>query len=260
MNLSKLNSEYLSNGRTSLPSNANVPTLPRVVLPFPPNITAYEIAHKRLQSNICSKVPNAFFIYRKVFVDHLLSLDHKFKMTEVSKLASENWKNESQEVISAYKKLSKQVEKELNNMRNKNLVYAIDIEKHKFVKRKERKSFGEHSISKFSINEKKSSTIAKIENSTNEINEGEGEVNNSRKILNYGLSPNFNSILDNNTMLIYDDELTISPIECEIPNDSYDYGHKKYYDPSTILNNSQDFFEDYDNLEWYLNDSIINLI
>jgi hypothetical protein len=214
MNLSsKLNSE--DNQSTSLLSN--VTTLPRVILPFPPNITAYEIAHRRVRSNICSKVPNAFFIYRKVFMDHLFSLDlryHKLKMSDVSKLASNHWKNESQEVITTYKKLSKQVEKELNNIRNKNLVYANDIEQHKFAKKKGRKSIGEeHSFSKFSINEK-SSTI-EINNFTNEINEGINySINNksdSIKILNYlqpRLSPNFNfnSILDNNTMWLYNNE------------------------------------------------------
>lgn len=256
MNVSKLNSENLSSG-ISLPSNAGSNyILPRIILPFPPNISAYEIAHKRLRSNICSRVPNAFFIYRKVFMDHLLSLDHKFKMTDVSKLASEHWKNESQEVITTYKKISKQVEKELNKMRCKDLVYASDIEKHKFVKKKERKSIGECSISTFSINEK--SSIDEIDNSMNKIS---GGINyslkskpNSINILNYlqpRLSPNFNfnSILDNNTMQLYDNELTISSIDCQISNDSninyYDYGHKKFHDLSTLGDH---------NLEWYLND------
>ncbi|CAB4424433.1 unnamed protein product [Rhizophagus irregularis] len=264
MNVSNLNSENLS----SVISN-NI--LPRVILPFPPNITAYEIANKRLRSNIRSKAPNAFFIYRKVFMDHLLSLDHKFKMTDVSKLASEHWKHETQEVITTYKKISKQVEKELNNIRNKNLVYANDIEKHKFMKRKESKSIGECTISTFSINEKSSTN--EIDNSKNKINNGGINCSkpNSIKILKYlqpRLSPNFNfnSILDENIMRLHDNELTISSIDCQISKDSninncydynydydYDYGHKKFCDPSTLINNSQDYFGDH-NLEWYLND------
>ncbi|CAG8488421.1 2677_t:CDS:2 [Dentiscutata heterogama] len=79
--------------------NANaLPTLPQITLPFPPVIRAIDIAKKRIRSKICKKSPNAFFVYRKAFVDHLSKLQHKLKMTEVSRLVSSHWKNEKPEI------------------------------------------------------------------------------------------------------------------------------------------------------------------
>src|SRR5438034_781869 len=42
---------------------------PPIKLPFPPPITAQDIVLKRPSSKICSRSPNAFFIYRKAYFD-----------------------------------------------------------------------------------------------------------------------------------------------------------------------------------------------
>ncbi|CAG8552820.1 26553_t:CDS:1 [Dentiscutata erythropus] len=118
--------------------NANVlPTLPQITLPFPPVIRAIDIAKKRIRSKICKKSPNAFFVYRKAFVDHLSKLQHKLKMTEVSRLVSSHWKNEKPEIKLAYENIAKDVEKELNDIRIRDLVYA-DI--HEKCKRRRNKN------------------------------------------------------------------------------------------------------------------------
>jgi hypothetical protein len=96
---------------------------PSIKLPFPPPITAQDIVLKRPNSKICSKSPNAFFCYRKAYFDQLALLNQRFKMTDVSKLVSINWKNECIEVKEAYKKLAKEVEWELNERRKRDLVY-----------------------------------------------------------------------------------------------------------------------------------------
>ncbi|CAI2161946.1 20046_t:CDS:2 [Funneliformis geosporum] len=103
--------------------------LPLIELPFPPTIRASDIAQKRLRSRICSKSPNAFFVYRKAFVDQLAGFggNNKLKMTEVSRLVSSRWKRESKLVKEAYEEIAKQVEKELNDIRNKDLVYTDDF-------------------------------------------------------------------------------------------------------------------------------------
>ncbi|KAF0481162.1 MATA-HMG [Gigaspora margarita] len=106
-----------------------LPTLPQITLPFPPEIRAIDIAKKRIRSKICKKSPNAFFVYRKAFVDHLSNLQHKLKMTEVSRLVSSHWKNETPEVKQVYENIAKDVEKELNDIRIKDLVYADIHEK-----------------------------------------------------------------------------------------------------------------------------------
>src|SRR6266542_4809153 len=112
---------------TSNSNNSN--QFPFIKLPFPPTIRASDIARKRLRSRICSKSPNAFFVYRKAFVDQLsvFSGKNKLKMTEVSRLVSSRWKMESKQVKVAYEEIAKQVEQELNNIRNKDLVYTDDF-------------------------------------------------------------------------------------------------------------------------------------
>ncbi|RIA99551.1 hypothetical protein C1645_730811 [Glomus cerebriforme] len=97
---------------------------PPIQLPFPPPITAQDIVLKRSSSKICSKSPNAFFIYRKVYFDQLSLLNQRYKMTDVSKLVSLYWKNECREVKEAYKKIAKEVESELNERRKRDLVYS----------------------------------------------------------------------------------------------------------------------------------------
>src|SRR4051812_26908256 len=114
-------------------SNLNAPNLNnfnQFQLPFPPTIRASDIAQKRLRSRICSKSPNAFFIYRKAFVDQLSNFNgnNKLKMTEVSRLVSSRWKMESKQVKVAYEEIAKQVEQELNDIRNKDLVYTDDFD------------------------------------------------------------------------------------------------------------------------------------
>jgi hypothetical protein len=111
---------------------------PFIKLPYPPTIRASDIAKKRIRSKICSKSPNAFFVYRKAFVDQLSNLTgkNKLKMTEVSRLVSSHWKLESKQVKDAYEEIAKQVEQELNNIRNKDLVYTDDFD----IGRKKRKN------------------------------------------------------------------------------------------------------------------------
>lgn len=137
---------HLTNKQTkSQQSSSTVSSLPidlmEISLPFPPVISASEIAHKRIRSKICQKSPNAFFVYRKAFVDHLSKLRHKLKMTDVSKLVSHHWKCETTEVKLVYENIAKEVEKELNNIRNKDLVYE-DI--HEKCRRKRNKQNGKN--------------------------------------------------------------------------------------------------------------------
>ncbi|RHZ79833.1 hypothetical protein Glove_140g146 [Diversispora epigaea] len=126
----------------SISTTSPLPTdLLNINLPFPPVLSASEIAHKRIRSKICQKSPNAFFVYRKAFVDHLSRLSHKLKMTDVSRLVSHHWKCEKSEIKMVYENIAKEVEIELNNIRNKNLVYE-DI--HEKSRRKRNKQNGKN--------------------------------------------------------------------------------------------------------------------
>ncbi|CAG8494630.1 8794_t:CDS:2 [Scutellospora calospora] len=96
---------------------------PLINLPFPPTIKAAEIVDRRKSSQLTMKSPNAFFIYRKAFLDHLSETYKDLKMTDVSKLVGICWRNEPEVVKEEYRKLSKQVEIELNNKRQKNVSF-----------------------------------------------------------------------------------------------------------------------------------------
>ncbi|KAF0347913.1 MATA-HMG [Gigaspora margarita] len=94
-------------------------------LPFPPNFNvAADIVNRRKSSQINLKAPNAFLIYRKIFLDYLGTTNHNLKMTDVSKLVSTYWKNEPESVKSFYKKVSQQVECELNERRKANVSFC----------------------------------------------------------------------------------------------------------------------------------------
>lgn len=87
------------------------------MLPFPPTIKVSDIIKKREPCKIALKGPNAFIIYRKAFLNQLYIENHNLKMTEVSKLVSIQWKNETEIVKEAYRKISREVEIELSEKR-----------------------------------------------------------------------------------------------------------------------------------------------
>ncbi|CAG8559712.1 3074_t:CDS:2 [Diversispora eburnea] len=78
---------------------------------YPPPVTKDDFLGRPF-TNIDTKSPNAFFVYRKAFVKHLSDKNLKFRMTEVSKLVSYNWKNESKVVKDAYTKIAQEIDKE----------------------------------------------------------------------------------------------------------------------------------------------------
>ncbi|CAG8804224.1 11192_t:CDS:2 [Gigaspora margarita] len=96
---------------------------PPINLPFPPNIKAADIVDRRNSKQLTMKSPNAFFIYRKAFLDHLSATYQDLKMTDVSKLVGICWRNEPEIVKDEYRKLSREVEIELNNKRQKNVSF-----------------------------------------------------------------------------------------------------------------------------------------
>ncbi|RIB02149.1 hypothetical protein C2G38_2150123 [Gigaspora rosea] len=129
-------------------------------LPFPPNFNvAADIVNRRKSSQINLKAPNAFLIYRKIFLDYLCTTNHNLKMTDVSKLVSTYWKNEPESVKSFYKKVSQQVESELNEKRKANVSFrrvvwknsklsGLSKRRRKGVKKKRQFNFSANTSSK----------------------------------------------------------------------------------------------------------------
>src|ERR1043165_7564707 len=71
--------------------------------PFPPKTSVYDILSKtKLPNGTNKRIPNAFIIYRKSLHHDLLSKGYKISLSQVSTMASNEWKNESEEVKQTY--------------------------------------------------------------------------------------------------------------------------------------------------------------
>ncbi|GBB93680.1 hypothetical protein RclHR1_02210015 [Rhizophagus clarus] len=83
------------------------PPKPYVEVPLPICLDMEEFMPKK--SGGC-KTSNAFIIYRTVFAKVLMRKDYQSKMTDVSKWAASSWKNEKDEIVTAYKKFAKEIQ------------------------------------------------------------------------------------------------------------------------------------------------------
>ncbi|CAI2161949.1 3322_t:CDS:1 [Funneliformis geosporum] len=93
-------------------STPNIPPPP----PFPPIISVNDCLSIPAV-RIHGRSPNSFFIYRKAFTRHLLQLNYHLQMTQVSQLASTYWQNEPLDVKEAYQTLARDVNREINRIR-----------------------------------------------------------------------------------------------------------------------------------------------
>ncbi|RIB26659.1 hypothetical protein C2G38_2030040 [Gigaspora rosea] len=80
---------------------------------------------------------NAFFIYRKEYTKRAISGGIKMRMTEISKLASQAWKNEDANIKKAYTDISKRIEKRKQKKRNYQIVFDENMTKAQTVMPKE---------------------------------------------------------------------------------------------------------------------------
>nr|CAG8503322.1 14165_t:CDS:2 [Entrophospora candida] len=72
--------------------------------PFPPIVdTLGLISKKSVDGRIPARAPNAFIIYRKVYVEAARQQGHYLPMTVVSSMASQSWEQEPEFVKSEYK-------------------------------------------------------------------------------------------------------------------------------------------------------------
>ncbi|CAG8520405.1 23647_t:CDS:1, partial [Gigaspora rosea] len=76
---------------------------------------------------------NAFFIYRKEYTKRAISSGIKMRMTEISKLASQAWKNEDAKIKKAYTDISKRIEKKKQKERTYHIIFDENMTKVKTV-------------------------------------------------------------------------------------------------------------------------------
>ncbi|CAG8445480.1 6181_t:CDS:2 [Rhizophagus irregularis] len=97
----------------------NIQPPPVIKVPCPPIVTCDDFVRNRPKAKVDIKSPNSFFVYRTAFVKQLLSENHKFKMTQVSKWASIYWRKESDKTKMAYKDMAQIIDKEFQERRKK---------------------------------------------------------------------------------------------------------------------------------------------
>jgi len=88
------------------PPRRPVSNIPKITIPYPPEITALELITKAKVKKTATKSPNKFLIYRKAYVKELYALGIQCSMTDISKNIAESWKKEPKYVRDAYREIS----------------------------------------------------------------------------------------------------------------------------------------------------------
>jgi hypothetical protein len=81
---------------------------PFIKPPFPPLIDPKDLISKSIVGNKPNRAPNAFIIYRKMYVREARNEGYCFPMTVLSSIVSQSWEKEPEEVKIYYKKLAKE--------------------------------------------------------------------------------------------------------------------------------------------------------
>ncbi|CAG8557895.1 9928_t:CDS:1 [Funneliformis caledonium] len=75
--------------------------------PFPPPIGPKDLITKSIAGKKPNRAPNAFIIYRKMYVRESRNEGYCFPMTVLSSMVSQSWEKEPEEVKDYYKRLAK---------------------------------------------------------------------------------------------------------------------------------------------------------
>nr|CAG8442841.1 13159_t:CDS:2 [Entrophospora candida] len=155
-----------------------------------------------------AKSPNAFFIYRKVFLDQLTLLENNanFKMTDVSKLVSFYWKNELESVKDAYREIAQEVEIKLKEIRKKEVNSRVVWKKCKLgINKRKDSTTTINSKTKSNVSTRKPNKRSGIKMELKNFN---GKVDDDDKIIN-----RVNKANNNETVVKADDSELIIKAE-----------------------------------------------
>lgn len=98
--------------------------IPSIIIPFPPPINPEDLVGQKKDGEVPSRAPNAFLIYRRVFVKELQAQNYAFKMTDVSSMASASWKREPEYVKNEYWRIAGEAKTMLTTTRQKSLSFS----------------------------------------------------------------------------------------------------------------------------------------
>ncbi|RIB29643.1 hypothetical protein C2G38_2027577 [Gigaspora rosea] len=114
---------FINSGNDHMIQNQVIDNPQLIKLPFPPKINSRDLVILHPDGRV-PKSPNAFIIYRKLFVETARTSGYKLPMNIISSMASQSWEQESNEVKNEYKRIAK----EAFNYRNE-LFPKIKVEK-----------------------------------------------------------------------------------------------------------------------------------
>ncbi|CAG8489043.1 18273_t:CDS:1 [Dentiscutata erythropus] len=102
----------------------NITACPSIKVPYPPPISARELIFQKKNGEVPARAPNAFLIYRRVYVKQLQAQNYAFKMTDVSSMASSSWKSEPDWVKDEYLRIAGEAKNLLTTIRQKSLTFS----------------------------------------------------------------------------------------------------------------------------------------
>ncbi|CAG8630352.1 32_t:CDS:1, partial [Scutellospora calospora] len=68
----------------------------------------YDLSKKSSDDRIPARAPNAFIIYRKVYVETAREHGHCLPMTTISTMASQSWESADEQVKEEYRRIAKE--------------------------------------------------------------------------------------------------------------------------------------------------------
>ncbi|CAG8464884.1 5062_t:CDS:2 [Scutellospora calospora] len=83
---------------------------PNIILPFPPIVNIDDFVKLKPDGTIPTKPINAFMIYRLIYQKKLQTQFTNVSMRAVSKIISDSWKKESEDIKEEYRKIQRAVE------------------------------------------------------------------------------------------------------------------------------------------------------
>ncbi|GBC05557.1 hypothetical protein RclHR1_00630004 [Rhizophagus clarus] len=183
------NRVFINSNNPSIHNKVIDGTQPIITLPFPPYIDPYDLIVKTQDGKIPSRVPNAFIIYRKFFIETSRKEGYVLPMTVISSMASRSWEQESEAVKEEYKRLSRE---------------AFDIRNEMLPKERRKKKRGKWNIISFGNphRTRKSPTKGVVNSSQNPIKDKEvtnttAEIDNSNpaKLINNETDSEMNPVI-----------------------------------------------------------------
>lgn len=89
------NCVFIDSSNPSLPNQLlNAGTIPKIKPPFPPLIDLKTLIVRQPDGSLPSRTPNAFIIYRKVFIEATRENGYYLPMPLISSMASKSWEDE----------------------------------------------------------------------------------------------------------------------------------------------------------------------